>query len=551
MNSILTAQSFWKEWDADAPLATTVIKETTDEFNKVKEVYFSGTKKNDGVVRIFGRLTMRKTAVKPPCIVIIGEPHNHIGVPEIELAMDSGYAVFEFDYGGEHPTEARYTLYPESLSYCNYFRDPNLMKSITPNPFDSLWYEWTAVVRRAVKQAASFAEVDTKKIALLGMGDGAVNVWRVCALEPRLRGGAILLGTEQSPPENNTDNDSLRYLAALSPKNYLTFLERSVFVEIASNDTNGYFDTMSGFFNFLPQANNSLLSVTERSEHMVGLKQRPNLGLWFKTIFSEKQPLIYRPTLKAVQSENKLYYELKTNNPNLKIESVEVFYSYGELEPGYRNWTTLPAEFIGDGEYIIKAPIFDINAPINCFATIKFENSYCLSTRLVKKIPSKLGITNAEKIGHTRLLYDNSMGTDCFSAGTNGIFMNEDSLKMAVGPHNIEGVTSLSGILITNKPCDKSYQAFAESLLQLELWSSSPSTIKITAIARFDGGDTESFSVDFPISGGKIWSKATLNANEFKTKDGTYHLESFENVVQLQIISSKDNPVVVSSMLWI
>jgi len=552
MNSeILTAQGIWKDWDADAPLATVIIKESTDEQNTVKEIYFNGSKKNDGIVRIFGRLTMRKTALKPPCIVIAGEPHKNVGVPEVERALNAGYAVFEFDYGGKHPTEARFTLYPESLSQCNYFSNPSLMSLITPNPYDSPWYEWTAVVRRAVKQAETFAEIDTKRIALLGIGYGAVNVWRVCALEPSLRGGAILLGRDKTEAESGIENnDNLRYLAALSPKNYLTFLNRPVFIEIASNETGGYFDLMSDFINFLPTDNGSLLSVTERSRRTVGQMQTPNLGIWFNTIFSDKQPRIHRPILKAHASQNKLYFELKANNPGLKIESVDFFYAYGNSPPGYRNWTKLKPELSGEGEYIAKAPVFDLDEPFYCYATVKFKDSYSLSTRFVTKRPSQMKINQAEEIGRTRLLYDNSAGLDCFTVGSHEVFATKDSLKIIKGPFDIEAVTALSGKLITNKPCDRRYRAYPESLLQLSLWSKSAGQIKITAVEIDSSGEPVQYSVNIQTVS-NIWSKITLNADDFKSDNILYHLESFEDVVQLRITSDENNPAAISGMIWV
>ena len=92
-----------------------------------------------------------KISEKAPAILLLRDFDNGSDEQVIENLAKKGYIVLSVDIAGKDEGKELFTEYPESLNYANYSLAKDSLYSVTEDVNDTCWYEWTAVVRYALK----------------------------------------------------------------------------------------------------------------------------------------------------------------------------------------------------------------------------------------------------------------------------------------------------------------------------------------------------------------------------------------------------------------
>ncbi|MCL1953885.1 MAG: hypothetical protein FWF58_03970, partial [Firmicutes bacterium] len=224
------------------------------------------------------------------------------------------------------------------------------------------------------------------------------------------------------------------------------------------------------------------------------------------------------------------------------VDSVQVFITHDQLNnqspPAFRYWYKTKAEYLGDGEYIVK--IDSLNGYIyRAFANVHYTNGFCLSTMVEQIVfPSNKGEKSA--IQTERLVYDSEMGIDSWMT-TNRELDEENGVILTNGPFDIQGVSGLGGELSNFKLGALKYRGQQGYVLQVTMYSSVAQQV-LFGITTQDG-NWYNHVVDIDVQ--KAWSKFNLIESDFK---GNGKLD-WGSAVCIRINS--EQPVVVSGVLWL
>ena len=118
---LITAQALWKDYDLRAlPLSETVLSIEHKERYTIEYIYFNGEATVDGCTRIYAQLYTPSSIPSGASVVLMNDVDEPFDTTYVDLLVSCGYTVLVVDYAGKRD-EGRHTLYPQSLSYANYF----------------------------------------------------------------------------------------------------------------------------------------------------------------------------------------------------------------------------------------------------------------------------------------------------------------------------------------------------------------------------------------------------------------------------------------------
>lgn len=526
---ISSPSSLWRDYDPAAlPLNATELSKKTDGDMTVREYYYDGLTTTDGRIRAFVR---------------IYEPHSSKGVilymsdtcsgavkDEVtENMLIRGYTVAVLDYTGKSENNARYTLYPESLKSCNCLNQTKFIAA--REAINSRWYIWTCMARRAVLLLKSLYEGAC--IFTLGKELGGSTIYKLASFDDGAIGCATLLNV--IPDVTGEGNTEISYRAALGNPAYATLSHIPLFMAVCSNTDDGMLDKMSELAH--TTASLKCFRIVKRAGGDGICVVFDQLDRFFSMLAEGKPTDFPRPSLAAVNSENKLYFNIKIDGKrdNGEIDgTLDLFAAFCIENPANRNWTNIKASNIGDGEYIAHADVLQSDKPVYAFINLTDRDENVFSSPITTIIPKNLGIT-AQKAVKRRLIYDGGMGTDVWTSSGGGDIM------MKHGPYGIDGISSENNSLITYKPGDYLYRADPDALLQI-LISGKSKKIELTVS---DGA--EKYTCDIQLASPDEWNKLTLSPTDFKSANGP--LDNWSRIVMIKFTG--DDEFLISSALWV
>ena len=512
------------------PLDVSVITSTQSDGLTVERVYFSGERTGDGVTRIFARLWLPKEN-KPPVVIVMNELDVCIDEFELGSLARLGYAVIALDYAGERADKERYTIYPKALDFANYHKHPETVHSFPSNPKLSCRYIWMTVLMRALTLAEEDARM-SDNIAVMGIGEGASQIFKIAALED-LKCGVTVFSTK----EEEAGVEDIGFKASLSNSGYASMCRFPVLNAVCSNDHDGYFDRISATCR---TADKYYLTTGQRVSKALLARQRSCIKRWLNRHLQMGLPLdIKPPEILARESEKQLYCDVKAD-PRENVTKVDMFVAYSMEIGAFRNWRKITPLSSGAGEYLAKVPVYDATRPVYAFASVTYEDGYTFSTPQLTCTPALMGV-KSQNIVRSRLLYDSDGGTDDFVSPQGG----DEAVEMRKGAHDIEGVCSLSGELATFKFGDEQYKADTGSVLQLIVYSDKEQDIEFTVRTSERGGEVE-YVCRKKLEKDNNWTKFTLSAEEFKSREGA--LDTFSDAIYFSI---RADELLINTMLWV
>lgn len=571
MSVYLSPMELWQDFDQSLTNPEiNIVREYTEGDLTTRELYFTAWRTPAGSVRVFARFCFNHRLLnerfygRAPVAVIMGglrtgksdEIHDYI------LAELEGVSTFTFDYYGVTPDKPRYTLYPDDLKfanfYLNYIGKESALGLVKSDPKNTAWYIWTALARKSITMLGSFDEVNPDRIGILGVKTGGKLAWILSAVDSRVRAAVTLFncgwqGYEQLYNRNKSsgtielNEERAVYLASLSTQSYAPFVKAPLLALISTNDYEKTFDRSFDTFTRVPEELDAVLAVEVHTNKEIPFADRSLIRVWLaKYLLSEDITIPSPPKIKLRASGGKLYIDI-IGDLSEDIKSVTVYQSNETSDPADRNWTVIPHDSVGDGEYLAVGKVIDTSEYFFCFATVTYNTQLKASSNLAAVIPDKLGIT-VPNLKASRLLFDITTGASGFAVINSGeLFRTGEEIAVSKGPLNLSGVQALRGDLATYRPSDPAFKAYDDDRLQVGFFSPRAQSVTIMAREHTDNTYTAYYCTVSAV-GGELWDKMTLPPQEFKSNDNTA-LESFENVVLLSFAAS--DVLLVNSILWV
>ncbi len=523
---ISSPSSLWRDYDAAAlPLNETELSKKTDGDLTVREYYYDGLTTGDGRVRAFVRIYEPK--VSKGVILYMPDVFNEAVKDDVAESMIShGFAVAILDYTGKSESQPRYTLYPQSLKACNCLNQTKFVAAREVN--NSRWYIWTCMARRAVLLLKTL--YPDSSVFALGKELGGSTVYKLSAFEDGPAACATLLNI--IPDVTGEGKTAINYRAALENNSYAPISRKPMFIAVCSNTDDGMLDKMSE----LAQSTASLkcFRIVKRSGGDGIRLVFDQLDNYFTRIAQGESVNPPHVKLTAVNSENKLYFNIVIKDENEENEKLDLCAAFCIENPTNRNWTNIKASGIGDGEYIARVDVLQSDKPVYAFTDLTDKDGNVYSSPITTIIPKNLGIS-AQPTVKRRLIYSGEMGTDVWTSTCGGEIM------MKHGPYGIDGISSENNSLITYKAGDLLYRADHDSLLQI-LISGKSKKVELTV----SDGD-EKYTCDINLASPDDWTKLTLAPTDFKSANGS--LSDWSRVVMIKFVG--DDEFLISSALWV
>ncbi|MDR2202433.1 MAG: hypothetical protein LBP26_06740 [Clostridiales bacterium] len=524
---VITAQQLWRDYDRkQLPLSASEIL-TREGYGCVeKYVYYNGEAGTDGCTRIFAKLYLPKNAAA--AVVVMDDVQNGVESFDPLPFLKKNLAVIVPDYAGETDRHERFTIYPRSLGYANYFRDPACVRAVPESVKRSCRYVWTTVALRSVTLAESLGFA---KIAVFGSREGGHQIYKTAIIENAVSCGAVMYsGTIIDEPET-PDNVFLSYKAALDNAGYCPHLKAPILIQTPSNEQNSSLDYMSGLYAGAA-AGKAFLSIAPRAVDGIEEERIEQTALFFERVF-DGVPMPGAPTVKARGSDGSLYIDAAVDSGQ-EIAAVELFVARAQTVGAYRNWRSQQKEKVGTDEYLSRVEVFSASLPVYAFVNVVYKSGIILSSEVLSVIPAALGV-KASPLVQKRLVYDQSGGVTEWVG---------KELALAPGPFAILGVTSADNRLSTFALADERYKGGPGLSLQLTAYSfiEQSLTFSVTSSRGFTR-----FECERKLSPGDNWQKLTFSHSDFRSQFGTP--DGWNEVIIFEIKGG--SKFLINSMLWI
>lgn len=539
---LITAQTLWKDYDPRSlPLGETVLSIENEERYTVKHIYFNGEATGDGCTRIYARLYTPASIPSGASVVLMNDIETPFDPTYINILTDCGYTVIVPDYAGKREGKGLFTIYPDSLKRANYYTEDSGYYRLPVNPKLSCWYVYTSVMLRCYAYLESQPGLDKNRIAFFGVKRGGHQVYKAAYVMPDAACAVALFNTSYIPngPDLNS-NDAMVYNACLANASYTPIAKVPLYiVESSNNRENSLFKTNDIY---KVSSEKVRFFIAEHSDNTLSPEQRKSVLAFMNEKCFKHDILPEPPELDAKNSDRSLYYEVKVYDKE-NVEKIGLYYSYGDMEGTYRNWSRLNLERVSEDEYITKADVYVLKDETSAFVSVRYHSGVTLTSEIVTRVPYMMGVA-AKEIVRSRLVYDVDMGTDDWLISSDRGGEGEISIKE--GCNGIQGVTSSVNTITTLKIGDIHTCGNRDSLLQLLVYSKEIQTLTVKVTCKTDNGyvtysalkRTESYAE---------WSKITLSVEEFKSPEGP--MDGWDEAVSITVDSESE--LLVNTLLWI
>ena len=184
----MTPIQVWEDCNPVAePLSALVVRTFEADGVVYEKIYFTVKKTGKGECRAYAISARPKKRSKYPTILITPEASGkELDENLLKDIASDGYCALAVDLEGEIENKKRYTFYPDDLDYCNLSRADRHLSYAEPSARETIWYNWTYVVRRAITLISELDYADKEKIILVGMGEGSLVGWQTDIMDGRL-----------------------------------------------------------------------------------------------------------------------------------------------------------------------------------------------------------------------------------------------------------------------------------------------------------------------------------------------------------------------------
>lgn len=550
METLLTPLTLWKDFDSSLPVNEDVTEEYTHDGVLYKSVNFSGRQTENGRVCLGGVLASKDKTDSPVILYLQDKLDKDINYEVSNHFVNLGFRVFIFNYLS-FPWQKAITTYTEDSILGDINVSGDSLYNIIGDVKKTAWYEWICSAKYALTYLKTLSN---EKIGVLGEGTGSILSLLLNGCDNRVDAVASINGfgwltlkgvdkyAEESTAEVDMDDKTLAFTSGMETQSYVPLAKAPNLIIASSHnveqDSDRAHDTVLRFNKDVPTYFNLSLGYND----LIGEESLNDLDLFFQKYLQDKDFYASKITDVTLQKDD-YTLTIKVGLPVEKVKSVDVYVAECNENRIKRNF--LKAQSVGEddkGKRIFKFDSFSSSIPLMAFAKVTFESGFTVSSRYYV-LEGESGKAKDKK--PCKVLYDSLMGINGFFtiSSTSKTVKGRGEPKTALGPFNIEGMLCDKGIK-TYKVGSSHFRAEDNSLLLFSVNSSEFLKLKITA----DANKMEKYVCELSINAGKVWQSISLEAKNFKRKDGM-PLSSFKDIYCLRMEGSVS--FILSNISWV
>ena len=556
--NILTPEEIFGDANQSFIPKTDLISESRVGETIISRVYLHGRELPDAQVKIYSVIAHGMQLAMMPAIIVFSDLEKGIDEDFIVELANKGYYVFAIDLAGIRE-EGYYTIYPESISYANYFNSKNNLFDVKTDIKHTCHYEWGV----AGKYALSFVtgQPFITRTGAIGIESGATALWHVAATSKNLAAAVFIKNAGWKTYKgrrkfgNSTDpqlSDSmLKYVAGVEPQSYAMHVKCPTLIVSATNDKENDFDRAYDTASRIGERVYKAVSASvERSENISEKEYEGILCFLNGCLFgAENANKLFpkEPELKCGEDGEKIFAEVSFSASDLN--NLSLFVGNGVSDPAlrvYKKITEYKTEKVGKATFsFVPEKGYE---KVYIFACAEYKNGFSLITPIIcKPIPFKPEKRASEKIlfsGIKEDTFENFVGLekDCITPID---FNGEEEAKLVSGPMDIKGITSTRGIKTykinseKDKPMDDASLMFDCSMEQGG---------EITVEFLTGEESSEIYSASISVAGGAVWHNVIIEINKLKTDQGKI-LKSYSKVSEVRILGT--GKFIINNILWV
>lgn len=560
VGTILTPTAIWKNFSVTEIVNAEILSEGKIDDLFVKKLKLEGREVEDGKVSIYAELYKKGSSSNGPAVILLQDFSINDDKSLVKQLVKKGYSVMQIDIAGFSQGKENYTEYPQSIEYANYEVVKDNLLVVEKDAVKTCWYEWSAIIRYAIKYLKTTEGVD--KVGGLAKGILATALWQVAGTDESLDCAVFTLNSGWmgykgvykfgGMVEPQFSDDMYKFIAGIDPQSYAIHILCPALVLSATNndefDCDRAFDTISR----IKENVYSAIHFSDNQINKINDAGYEDLQLFLQS-FLQSDSEVQLPGDNEIKCEiqnGELVIEVKGDEKELA--SVNVFVAEEVANPALRCWKTIKAKKKTAGEYVAKFIPFNQSEMVFMYATLKYSNGFSTCTNIIAKKFEPTEVANTHRaniIYSSRQENAETMFTSADTANkTSGIetYINAVVLKKK-GPMGIEGITHSSGLL-TYMPYCKKYMPSENSILMLDVYAEEQADLVVTLITETLDEKVE-YTARIPVLGGDVWHNVKIEQNKFKTAEGK-PLKAYTNLKAI-MIKVEGTEYLINNALWI
>lgn len=538
---MMTPSLLWAGFDAQSENLNS--KLLSEENNKKTYAFLAMTATDGEVIaeiNVFSPPSPTKKAV-----LLVGEYYRLPQSDLIENLVSKNYLVCYVDYSAVGKNTN--TVFPPSLSYGVIANAGDHLKKLCPTAKDTCQYLYSVIVKRAITFIQK--ELLQKEIVLVGIKSGVEIAMQTAGSDNRLLALACICGagyTEylDKPKYENDEiilNDELmQWLTSVSSVAYAKHIKLPVLITVGSNGKLSDIDRLSNIITLMAESE-VRINISPRYLDNISKKSYNNFVKWLEGVFLYSTPPEIPVMTINVNNAGAVYASVRTDSC-IEVESVKVYYSYGDNSHSTRYWSSSAGETVGECEFIAKMPVSEPSGPLFAFCEVNYRNGIVLSSIIYHIDLENYKITT-EKATNIPIIFQYATHQGNFTEVRDDAVILNDSIEEDVLPINIKGLKCRLGSMVT---FFRSKDIADTKLLQIDTYSSKLNYTLSMSVIRGGAVYKEYFCEKNVIVTDSYYS-LKLSVNDFKGKD-YLPLESWQDIKGI-IIKSID--VTIGKIMFI
>lgn len=521
----MTPIQVWEDCNPVAePLSVDVVRTFEADGVVYEKIYFTVKKTEKGECRAYAISARPKKRSKYPTILIAPQASGvELDENLLKDIASDGYCAVAVDLEGEVENKKRYTFYPDDLDYCNLSRADRHLTYAEPSARETIWYNWTYVMRRSITLISELDYADAEKIILVGVGEGSLVAWQTAGMDGRLSGMVSVYGynsEKNQDDEEQSQDEHDCWLSGVDQRSYAPFISIPV---LHIGGTN----TADGALEFIEKTADKMKGMGEfyadygfGNEKSLTVKQINTVKEFIKKIFAGEK-FAEKPTME-IETGIDGEFKIKINANGAK--SAELWYAY-LTDPEKVFWKRIDAGK-KNGELIATFALNKKDEKVVVYAKAHYSK-YSVVSRPKFVQTANVGVISQEK-RFTRILFDGTTTRNLVPVVEDKV-VYENTLEVKEGALGLSGISALDGGVSYVFDPEQPIDLWKASSLQFELFSLTDCTIEI----KLYSGE-RIYKAEKRFRGGTGWQRVHLSASALKNED-MQKLSSFEEVWKIEM----------------
>ena len=557
--NILTPTTIWQKFNISSTPLAQVIEEKICGDIVYTSLYIYGQVKGEECVKIYATLVSKKGEQKAPAILLCQDFESGFDNDLVLSFVNNGYSVLSVDIAGKNENSEFYTIYPQAISYANYFEVKDNLFNVPTDAMNTCWYEWAVALRYALKYLRKQPFVSS--VGGFAMGEVATCMWQVAgtdkglkcvvfALNAGWRGyqGIYKFGGQNEP---QFSDNMYKFIAGIEPQAYAMHVECPVLMLSPTNSKEYDLDRSADTVTRISEKVFSAVHYSVGYIDRVSGEAFSMASLFFDKFLSSRTSKFNPESDISCEIKNgKLEIKVSTNG---KPKKIELYASEEIFVPAERSWVKVCDFEKVDKCYCFEYLPYHLSGQATFFAQIYYDNGFILSTRVINKkfSPEEVAFKHKSKILYSsRICGNESVFTLAHPERLNSSKINIEQAPMVFvdkGPMGIDGICSKFGLL-SFKFNTKKDMPIEGSILMLDVFAKESGVLTIKLISDYFGEKIE-YVCQQNIVGGEVWQNIKVEINKFKTIEGMA-LKTFDKINAVEF-DMKDGEFLLNNILWV